>query len=78
MSNSTSTLVSAARKDTCRCAETMVHRLDAAFARVWTLDKTGDVLVLKEKKESPFRLRTSLGDYLCLTAPHIWWVCTGR
>ena len=36
----------------------MVHRLDAAFARIWTLDKTGDVLVLNEKKESPFRLRT--------------------
>jgi len=52
----------------------MVHRLDAAFARVWTLDKTGDVLVLKEKKESPFRcapVRLLDGEFDAIMRPYI-------
>jgi len=30
-----------------KCADAIVQRLDAAFARVWTLDDDGDVLVLQ-------------------------------
>ncbi len=43
-----------------RCAEAIVDHLDAAFARVWTLDATEDALVL----------RASAGMYTHLDGPH--------
>ena len=43
-----------------RCAEALVTHLDAAFARVWTLDEAEDVLVL----------RASAGQYTHLDGPH--------
>jgi len=42
------------------CAEAMVENLDAAFARVWTLNTAGDVLELK----------ASAGLYTHLDGPH--------
>jgi len=43
-----------------RCAEAVVRHLDAAFARVWTLDATGTVL----------ELQASAGMYTHLDGPH--------
>jgi signal transduction histidine kinase len=43
-----------------RCAEAMVDHLDAAFARIWTLDPASEVLVL----------RASAGMYTHLDGPH--------
>ncbi len=43
-----------------RCAEIMVSRLDAAFARIWTLNEAGDVL----------ELQASAGLYTHLDGPH--------
>ncbi|HEX8707863.1 MAG TPA: PAS domain S-box protein [Pyrinomonadaceae bacterium] len=43
-----------------RCAETLVKHLDAAFARVWTLDETGSVL----------ELQASAGIYTHLDGAH--------
>ena len=43
-----------------RCAEALVTHLDAAFARVWTLDERGDVL----------ELQASAGLYTHLDGPH--------
>ncbi len=42
------------------CAEAMVTNLDAAFARIWTLDEKENVLVL----------RASAGQYTHLDGPH--------
>jgi len=42
------------------CAESMVHHLDAAFARIWTLDRGGTVL----------ELQASAGLYTHLDGPH--------
>ncbi len=42
------------------CAESMVHHLDAAFARIWTLDRDGKVL----------ELQASAGLYTHLNGPH--------
>lgn len=42
------------------CAEAMVANLDAAFARIWTLDEGQDVLVLQ----------ASAGQYTHLDGPH--------
>ncbi len=43
-----------------RCAEAMVRHLDAAFARIWTLDEGSDVL----------ELQASAGQYTHLDGPH--------
>ena len=43
-----------------RCAEAMVRHLDAAFARIWTLDRGGRVL----------ELQASAGLYTHLDGPH--------
>lgn len=43
-----------------RCAEAVVAQLDAALARIWTLDRTGEVLVL----------RASAGMYTHLDGAH--------
>ena len=43
-----------------QCCEALVQRLDAAFARVWTLDSTGQILVL----------RASAGMYTHLNGGH--------
>ena len=43
-----------------RCAEALVHHLAAAFARIWTLDGTGELL----------RLRASAGLYTHLDGDH--------
>lgn len=43
-----------------RCAEIVVERLDAAFARIWTLNDAGDVLELK----------ASAGMYTHMDGPH--------
>lgn len=43
-----------------RCAQSMVDRLGAAFARIWTLDESGQVLVLQ----------TSAGMYTHTNGPH--------
>jgi signal transduction histidine kinase/PAS domain-containing protein/ActR/RegA family two-component response regulator len=43
-----------------RCAEVMVERLDAAFARIWTLDHAGTML----------ELQASAGMYTHLDGPH--------
>ncbi|MEQ1824503.1 MAG: PAS domain S-box protein [Pirellula sp.] len=43
-----------------RCAEALVHYLDAAFARIWTLGESGDVL----------ELQASAGMYTHLNGPH--------
>ena len=42
------------------CAESMVRHLDAAFARIWTLDRDGNVL----------ELQASAGLYTHLDGPH--------
>ncbi len=42
------------------CAEALVSHLDAAFARIWTLDKEADTLIL----------RASAGLYTHLDGPH--------
>ncbi len=42
------------------CAETMVRHLDAAFARIWTLDQDGEAL----------ELQASAGLYTHLDGPH--------
>ena len=46
-----------------RCAEAMVERLDAAFARIWTLSKD----------ESTLELQASAGLYTRLDGPHAGW-----
>jgi PAS domain S-box-containing protein len=43
-----------------RCAETLVKHLDAAFARIWTLNEAGDML----------ELQASAGMYTHLDGPH--------
>ncbi|MFP2905128.1 GAF domain-containing protein [Pyxidicoccus sp. 3LFB2] len=43
-----------------RCAESMVRHLDAAFARIWTLEEGSDVL----------ELQASAGQYTHLDGPH--------
>jgi two-component system, cell cycle sensor histidine kinase and response regulator CckA len=43
-----------------QCAEAMVGHLQAAFARIWTLNEAGDVL----------ELRASAGQYTHLDGPH--------
>ena len=43
-----------------RCAEIVVERLDAAFARIWTLNNDADVLELK----------ASAGMYTHVNGPH--------
>jgi PAS domain S-box-containing protein len=43
-----------------RCCEAMVHHLEGAFARIWTLGEPGDVLVLQ----------ASAGVYTHLDGPH--------
>jgi PAS domain S-box-containing protein len=43
-----------------RCAQSMVDRLGAAFARIWTLDETSQVLLLQ----------TSAGMYTHTNGPH--------
>jgi PAS domain S-box-containing protein len=44
----------------CRCAQAIVTNLDAAFARIWTLDEHADTLVL----------RASMGLYTHVDGPH--------